>query len=116
VRDFQLLLSEPGAGVLELKLTGEVDIATVQPLRDATRTAAASGSYHCLLFDLSGLGFIDSSGLHALAEANRAMVARGGETKVICAHGGLLKIFELTGLDRVLSILGNRGDALAVAA
>jgi anti-sigma B factor antagonist len=115
VQDFQLLLSEPSAGVLELKLTGEVDMPTVQPLREATSTAIASGSYQCLV-DLSALSFIDSSGLHALTDANRSMVARGGTTKLICAPGNLMKIFELTGLDRVFSIVGTRAEAIAVAA
>jgi anti-sigma B factor antagonist len=113
VQDLQLLLSEPGDAVLELRLTGELDMSNVQTLRDAT--AMASGSYHCLVFDLSELSFIDSSGLHALAEANRAMVARGGITKVICSPGNVLKVFELTGLDRLFSIVETRTEALAVA-
>jgi anti-sigma B factor antagonist len=116
VQDFELLLSEPSAGVLELKLTGEVDMATVQPLRDATSRAVESGSYECLVFDLSAVSFIDSSGLHALTDANRSMAARGGTTKLICAPGNLTKVFELTGLDRVFSIVGSRAEAIAVAA
>jgi anti-sigma B factor antagonist len=113
VRDFQLLLSEPSDGVLELRLMGEVDMSNVQTLRDATATASAS--YQCLVFDLSELRFIDSSGLHALAEANRAMVERDGSTKVICAPGNIRRVFELTGLDRVFSIVPTREQALAVA-
>lgn len=116
MQDFQLLLTEPGAGVLEFTLIGELDLSTVQTLRDATSSAAASGDYQCLVFDLTRLGFIDSSGLHALADAHRAMVTSGGTSKVVCSTGNLLKVFQLTGLDRVFSIVQTRDEAIAVAA
>jgi anti-sigma B factor antagonist len=116
VHDFQLLLNEPGSGVLELKVTGEIDMATVEPLREAAQTAAESGTYQCLVFDLSDLSFIDSTGLHALTEANRAMNARGGATKVVCGPGNLMKLFNITGLDRVFSIVHSRAEAIAIAA
>jgi anti-sigma B factor antagonist len=116
MQDFQLLLSEPGTGVLELTLIGELDLSTVETLREATATAAASGDYDCLVFDLTRLGFIDSSGLHALADAHRAMLTSGGTSKVVCNTGNLLKVFELTGLDRVFSIVSSRDEAVAVAA
>lgn len=115
MQDFQLLLGEPSAGVLELKLFGEVDMATVVPLREATRTAVASGDYDCLLFDLSGVTFMDSSGLHVLAETNRKMIAAGGGTRVVCGPGRLREIFELTALDRVLTIVNERDDAVVAA-
>ncbi len=116
MQDFQLLLSEPSAGVLELKLAGEVDMATVDPLREAAKTAASSGDYDTLVFDLTGLTFIDSTGLHALTEANRAMMARGGRVQIVCAPGNLLKVFELTGLDRVFPIVQSRAEAFSIAA
>jgi anti-sigma B factor antagonist len=116
VQDFQLLLSEPHTGVLELKLTGEVDMATVTPLRETTATATASGDYECLVLDLSGVSFMDSSGLHVLVETQRAMTAAGRAMKIVCSSSNLLKIFELTGLDRVLTIVSDRSEAFAVAA
>ena len=113
---FQLLLSEPSAGVLELSLIGEVDLANVEKLRAASQTAARSGDYTCLVFDLTRLGFIDSSGLHALAQARSLMVARGGTAKLVCAQDSLLKVFELTGLTQIFPIISTRDEAIAVAA
>jgi len=116
MQDFQLLLSEPDMGVLELRLAGEVDMATVAPLRETAATAVASGDYDCMVLDLTGVSFMDSSGLHVLVETQRAMTAAGREMKVVCSSGNLLKIFELTGLDRVLTIVSDRSEAFAVAA
>ena len=113
---FQLLLSEPSAGVLEMTLIGEVDLANVEKLREASQTAARSGDYRCLVFDLTRLGFIDSSGLHALADARSAMVSRGGTAKLVCAQDSLLKVFELTGLNQIFPIMSTRDEAIAVAA
>jgi anti-anti-sigma factor len=116
MQDFQLLLSEPHARVLELRLAGEIDLATVAPLREATTTAIASRDYDRLIFDLSGVTFIDSSGLHVLAQAQRALGRDGGATLVICAAPNVRKVFELTGLDRLLQIVSDRAEALAPAA
>lgn len=116
MQEFQLLLSEPSPGVLELKLRGEVDIATVDTLREATTAAVATGDYECLVYDLCGTTFMDSSGLHALADANRLVTRSGGVMRVVCASGNLLKVFELTGLTQMLSIFSDRSEALALAA
>lgn len=116
MKDLQLLLTEPRERVLEMKVRGDIDMATVATLRDATRTAVQSRDYDTLVIDLLGVDFIDSSGLHVLTEAHRAMVVQGGTAQVVCAAANLLKVFELTGLDRVLSIVDRREAVYAAAA
>ena len=116
MQDFQLLLSEPHARVLELRLAGEVDLATVAPLREATTTAIASGAYDRLIFDLAGVTFIDSSGLHVVAEAERAFSRNGGATLVVNPAPNVRRVFELLGLDRLLPIVSDRAEALAPSA
>jgi anti-anti-sigma factor len=96
--DFQLLLTEPGERTLVMKLSGELDLGTADPLRDATKAAVASGDYDTIVFDLTHLTFIDSSGLHLLTKVHRSMTAAGGGTRVICPSPHLMKVFELTGL------------------
>jgi anti-sigma B factor antagonist len=116
VQDLQLLITEPQDRVLELRLAGAIDMATVEPLRDAARRCAASGEYDALVIDLLGVDFIDSSGLHALMDAHRGMSTAGGRTTVVCAAANLLKVFELTGLTELLSIVDDRPEAYAAAA
>jgi anti-anti-sigma regulatory factor len=48
-----------------------------------------------------------------LATAYRKAVARGAEVKVVAATPSVLRIFELTGLDQVLSVFGNMAAALS---
>jgi anti-anti-sigma factor len=116
VRDLQLLITEPRDRVLELRLAGDIDMATVEPLRDAARRVVASRDYDALVIDLLGVDFIDSSGLHALTDAHNAMSAAGGRTTIVCAAPNLRKVFELTGLDRILTIVDDRPHAYAAAA
>ena len=64
-----MLLSEPTTGVLELKLAGEVDMATVDPLRDAAKTAAGSA-------DASGGARALAASTDAIADDISAWLAR----------------------------------------
>jgi anti-sigma B factor antagonist len=112
VTQFQLLLSEPCPEVLVFELSGELDLGTLPPLGEAAAKATAD-DYQVLVFDLSRLDFMDSAGLHLLAETHRAMDAKGQQTVVVCSAPMLLNVFELTGLDQLLTIVGTREQALA---
>jgi anti-anti-sigma factor len=114
--DFQLLLSEPGERTLVLNLSGELDMGTAKPLQEASKAAVAAGDYDTLVFDLTQLTFIDSSGLHLLTDVHRQMTAIGGSTRVVCSNSSLLKVFELTGLTSYLTIVPERADAFQLAA
>jgi anti-anti-sigma factor len=103
--DFRLLARSEEDGVLELAVGGELDLSSVGRLEETLDAAIASRAYRQIEIDLEGLSFIDSSGLHALASADRAMRQAGGEVKVICSAAHLLKVFELIGLDQVLTIV-----------
>jgi anti-sigma B factor antagonist len=110
---FELLLSEPSEGVLVMNLSGELDMATAGPLREACKTALASGDCNTLVFDLTQLEFIDSTGLHVLTEARREITAKGGRARMVCPEGNILKVLELTGLDKLFGVVGERTLALA---
>jgi anti-sigma B factor antagonist len=112
VTKFQLLLSEPRDDVLVLGMSGELDLGTVGPLREAARTATTN-SYRAVVFDLTRLAFIDSSGLHVIAETHRAMAETGRQTRVVCSSRMICHIFNLTGLDSILTIVPTREEALA---
>jgi anti-anti-sigma factor len=113
--DFKLLSAGDEDGRLRIALFGEFDLAGVKPFREVVAPAIGSDTYRDIEFDLERLTFIDSSGLHALAEADRAMRTRGGSVHVVCSAPHLLKIFQLIGLDRVLTIVAHPQPARAAA-
>ena len=112
---FQLLLSEPHDEVLVFGMSGELDLGTIRPLQEAADRACGT-DYRSLVFDLTRLEFIDSSGLRVLVAAHRAMEAKGRASVVVCDSPAMLRVFDVTGLNNVLTIVATRGDALSTYA
>jgi anti-sigma B factor antagonist len=76
---------------------GEIDVATSTTLRDELYAVMDGGS-KALVVDLSGLGFIDSSGLGVLVGSLKHMRERGGELTLAGLAQPALRVFEITGL------------------
>jgi anti-anti-sigma factor len=91
-----------------VRLTGEVDIASVDDLRAATREAAnRDGAVH-LILDCEHLSFLDSSGVKALLEAHDAF-----DTKVVLVRPRrvVTRVFEVTGLTQLFTVSDNLEQA-----
>ena len=94
-----------------VSLPTEIDMASVDEILATIGPLAAVGGP--ILVDLSGVTFIDSTGLHALVTAAEALGDRGC---IIAhgAHGPVAKVMELTQLDTVKTNLHVIGcDVLA---
>ncbi len=63
--------------------------------------------------DLDRVAFLDSSGLAALVAALKAMEVVDGSLALLCGHEQILKVFTVTGLDRVFRIRGSIQEAIA---
>ena len=87
-------------GVLRVALAGECDLAVSDRLRAVLSTAVHTG--RPVLVDLSGLAFLDSSGVHNLVTAHHAARARGGRLAVVNARGAVATVLELTGVGALL--------------
>ncbi len=57
-----------------------------------------------LLVDLTGVGFLDSSGLGALVRALTNAQKEGGQTKLLNAGPQIRKLLQMTKLDSVFEI------------
>ena len=92
--------SREEAGAVVLALFGELDLAGVAELTEALAAARTSG--RALTVDLTGLEFIDSSGLGVLVRFNNAAIADGYTYSVIAGPPQVHRAFELSGLDQAL--------------
>lgn len=91
-------------------LRGELDLRGVGEVESVLAATGASGRV-CL--DLSELQFIDSTGLASVIRAHQALVAAGGRLVVICrGEGSVRRAFETTGLMTLLTVAGDRDEAL----
>lgn len=90
-------------------LQGEVDGRTVPLVRDAVVGALDTGA-KALVIDLSAVSSIDSLGLGVIVMAARNLGL--GAVAVVLPYRGLVRIFRLCGLDRLLEIYETRELAL----
>jgi anti-sigma B factor antagonist len=84
-------------GQVQLKLVGEVDLETV-PFLDQELLRITAAEPERLLLDLSGVEFIDSTGLSAIVRAEQSAVTGGLELSLRGGSRQVRRLFELTGL------------------
>lgn len=82
---------------------GQVDVYTAHDLRDRLTGFVDAGERH-LIVDLAGVEFLDSTGLGVLVGALKRVRARDVSLQLVCSEERLLKIFRITGLDKVFLI------------
>ena len=99
-----------GSATYRIALAGEFDMYTAPEFRHDLHACIEHGASEVIV-DLGATTFIDSTFLGVLLGGMRSLRERGGEISVACPDS-IRKIFEITGLDRVLTIT----EAPAVAA
>jgi anti-sigma B factor antagonist len=111
-------VQDEGAGpdVAILVVGGEVDYEVSPQLKAHMMRALKAGSRR-LILDLTDVTFIDSTAIGVLAGVvDKLDEAGGGSLSVVCTHEKVMQIFEITGLDSVITLHPSREDALAALA
>jgi anti-sigma B factor antagonist len=94
-----------------LALQGRLDALTALELKEAIAERVDAGQIE-LVVDLSGVPFIDSSGLAALVSGFKAARQAGGSLKLAGLNEQALTVLRLTKLDRVFALYADRAAAL----
>jgi len=90
--------------VTVLTVTGDLVIGDAESTFKRTVTRLLEEGHTRLLVDLSGVGFLDSSGLGALVRALTQSQKEGGQTKLLRAGPQIRKLLQMTKLDSVFEI------------
>jgi anti-sigma B factor antagonist len=88
-------------GVPVVTAPEEIDITNAPRLRSALLEAASRGR-GVLVVDMTRTRFCDCAGLHTLLAAHKRAQAEGGRLLLALGGTSVLRVFELTGLDRVI--------------
>jgi anti-sigma B factor antagonist len=99
-------------GVPVVATPEEIDITNAAGLRIALAEATARGR-GTLVVDMSGTQFCDSSGIHILVRAHKRALAAGGELLLVLTAATVLRIFAITGIDRIIPSFPSLAEALA---
>lgn len=86
-----------------IEIGGEIDVYTAPRLRESI-VAAVEAGHHRLIIDVQAVQFLDSTGLGVLVGALKRVRGEGGSLDIVCTQERILKIFEITGLDKVFGL------------
>lgn len=92
------------SGVAVMLLSGDVDLMGRDKLLDAVQRVCGEAASDVII-DLSGVEFMDSTGLNALVLAQRHCARRGVELLVTGASTRIRQMFSITGAEGALTIL-----------
>ncbi|MBV8150524.1 MAG: STAS domain-containing protein [Candidatus Eremiobacteraeota bacterium] len=112
IDDLNIHVHTTGDQTVIFELKGSLDIATSPTVRAALLDAAERGQ-HRIVVDLTGLDFIDSTGLGALLGSQRRAKENNGEVRLIARDGQILRLLRITGLLGVFGVYHAVEDALA---
>jgi anti-anti-sigma factor len=90
-----------------LSVDGDIDIATV----DALREALEQTSERDVRVDLTHVRFMDSTGLHAFADAHKAFERDGRRLAIVCPPGSVRRVVDLAGFENLLRVFPDRASA-----
>jgi anti-sigma B factor antagonist len=97
--------SRPERGTIVVCPVGEVDLATANMVEEALATARASRPER-LLLDLSGVTFLDSTGLRAVLAADADARSAGIPLEIVPGGPSVQRVFEVAGLTDHLHFAG----------
>jgi anti-sigma B factor antagonist len=108
--DFGVETIDTDGRVVVIAVHGQADLHTAPELRTAM-SSALDGGAKGLVVDLSEATFVDSTTLGVLLGAVKRLRPSGGKVSIVCADPHVRRIFEITLLDRVFSLHGDRDSA-----
>ena len=103
-------VADAAEGVDLVTLRGELDFASGGPLSSAF--AGLTGGPRRVVVDLSGLEFVDSSGVKMLVAAARAVEDAGGTFVLAAPTATVGRVFDILHLADVVTVVGTQRAAL----
>lgn len=113
--DFSLSEDRAAQGVHVIAAAGEIDIFTAPELKRAVGNAIDGGA-RAIVVDLTETRFLDSTALGVLIGAVKRLRLVDGRMVIVNTEPSTAKTFEITGLDQIFQIVGDRDSALAALA
>jgi anti-sigma B factor antagonist len=95
---FSVECSQARGGSLIATITGDIDIATAETLVSAVTAGVAANPTTGVVLDFAAVGFMDSTGLRALLEIDRAL-EDGTGLVLLSPANAVRKLLTLAGLD-----------------
>jgi anti-sigma B factor antagonist len=112
VPHFELGEERSDGGMQVVNVSGEIHVSTAPSFREQLTEVIENGGT-ALVLDLSGVEFIDSTGLSVLLNGLRLVSQRHGRLALVCTNPTVMRIFQITSLDATFDIFEDRAAAVA---
>jgi anti-sigma B factor antagonist len=109
---FELLEEQLDPDTRVISVTGEIHVTTAPEFSQRLNDAIAAGTKGVVI-DMSGVEFIDSTGLSVLLNGLRRVTRADGQLSLVVSNPTVLRLFEITRLDSTFDIQPTRDAALA---
>lgn len=98
---------------LIVRLNGELDHHTADTVKLKMEEAILRGDVNHVVLSMKHLSFMDSSGLGVILGRYKLVTARGGKMVVCDVNPAVYRLFEMSGLFKILTIQENERLALS---
>ena len=102
--------TERAGSALVVSPRGEIDLSTVDSLRDAIESGRSPGE--ALVIDLRGVAFMDTTGLRLLLALTEGAKTEGFELRIVRGPRAVQRVFEVSGLEPRLPFVDDPADEL----
>jgi anti-sigma B factor antagonist len=109
---FGLTEESLGDGRTLIAVSGEIDLFTAPDLKAKITDAIAAGCRE-LIIDLTETTFLDSTALGVLIGALKRLREQDGVLVLVNERASIARTLEITGLDKIFTVVGDREAALA---
>ncbi|MDF2547105.1 anti-sigma F factor antagonist [Anaerosolibacter sp.] len=97
---------------LVIKLDGELDHHTAEEIRDEIDREIEHYGAKNIIFDLSGMNFMDSSGIGVIIGRYKKVSKMGGEVAVVNINSRVERIFKMSGLFNIVKRFESKTQAV----
>ena len=95
---------------LYVKITGELDHHSAVEIKEQVDSKVIGEGVSVLVFDLSGLVFMDSSGIGVIIGRYKLMQSLGGEMHIISSNKSVDKLLKLSGICDIIKVSSNADE------
>lgn len=97
---------------LLIKVSGELDHHIATKLKEEADMKMRSSNAINVIFDLSDMSFMDSSGIGVIMGRYKKARALGGKTVAFGINADVLRIIKMSGMDKIIKLTSNYDKAI----
>ncbi|WP_085829463.1 anti-sigma F factor antagonist [Clostridium massiliodielmoense] len=106
------LAFEEREDILIVHMEGELDHHTAEEVRSRIDDRIDRTGFSRIIMDFTNVNFMDSSGIGVVIGRYKKLLLKKGKINMIGAKGAVKRVFELSGMFKIIPLYDNLQDAL----